>query len=75
MRIPPNHSLVVKRSSTSDKREEPLQTVLRKAFDSAHRQLKQVVHKANPRLKEIMTGLGWEDRHTTKSAEVDVWWR
>ena len=51
MRIPPNHSLVVKRTSVSGQREEPLQTLLRKAFESAHRQLKQLVEKQRGEVK------------------------
>jgi cold shock CspA family protein len=45
MRVPPGHELVVRRESTKGDIHDPLHTVLRIAFDAAHRQLKEHVEK------------------------------
>jgi len=50
--VPPGHELVVKRISTEGKREEPLPTVLRRAFEAMRRQLKELVERQRGDVKE-----------------------
>lgn len=45
VRVPPGHELVVKRISTEGEREEPLDAVLRRAFEAMRRQLKELVER------------------------------
>ncbi|MFO8011116.1 MAG: HPF/RaiA family ribosome-associated protein [Dehalococcoidia bacterium] len=50
--IPPGHEVVAKRESTKGKREEPLQTVIRNAFEAAQRQTRELVEKQRGQVKE-----------------------
>jgi len=45
VRVPPGHELVAERVSTEGEREEPLPTVLRRAFEAMRRQLKELVER------------------------------
>lgn len=51
VRVPPGHELVVKRISTEGEREEPLPTVLRKAFEAMQRQVKELVERQRREVK------------------------
>jgi len=50
--VPPGHELLVKRISTEAEREEPLPTVLRRAFDAMRRQLRELVERQRGEVKE-----------------------
>ncbi len=51
IKVPPRHEIVVRRSSVVADREEPLDKVLRKAFDSAERRLTRVVERQHGEVK------------------------
>jgi len=50
--VPPGHELVVKRISTEREREEPIPTVLRRAFETMRRQLKELVQRQRGEVKK-----------------------
>ncbi len=50
--VPPGHELVAKRVSTEGEREEPLPTVVRRAFEAMRRQLKELVERQRGEVKE-----------------------
>jgi ribosome-associated translation inhibitor RaiA len=51
IKVPPGHEIVVKRTSTVGPGEEPLTRVLRRAFDSARRQLDRLVEQQRGEVK------------------------
>ena len=51
IRVPPGHEIVVERISTKEEREEPLVTVIRRAFLAARRQLNEIVEKNRGEVK------------------------
>jgi len=53
LRMPPNHELVVNRSSLDDDEERPLVNLIRASFEAATRQLKEHMEKQKHREKRI----------------------
>ncbi|MFW6125754.1 MAG: HPF/RaiA family ribosome-associated protein [Chloroflexota bacterium] len=51
-RIPPGHDVVAERRSTRGDMHEPLQHVVREAFDAAYRQVKEIVERQRRDVKE-----------------------
>jgi cold shock CspA family protein len=52
MTIPPSHELVVSRNPGEGNQYEPLETVIRDAFDAARRQLVELVERQRDEVKE-----------------------
>ena len=51
VRVPPEHEMVVTRVSAKEDREEPLPTVIRKAFEAMRRQLQELVELQRAEVK------------------------
>lgn len=51
MAVPPRHELVVKHKSTDGDLSDPLPTVLREAFNTADRRLKELVQRQQEEIK------------------------
>jgi ribosome-associated translation inhibitor RaiA len=51
IKIPPSHQLIIKESSTVGNKEQPLATVIRRAFDSARRKLDKLVDLQHGKVK------------------------